>query len=131
MESIRFVYDALFGPGLVTAPAYLVLAGLVAWAVWLRRGDGTGFWHWLLPAGIWGHPSHLIDLQLFILGRILAVLVVFGGVALTAVVAAGWRRSSLPCCRRNCRGRLPWPFSSGCPRTLRCTGCTGSTTGGG
>jgi sterol desaturase/sphingolipid hydroxylase (fatty acid hydroxylase superfamily) len=89
VESIRFVYDALFGPGLVTAPAYLVLAGLVAWAVWLRRGDGTGFWHWLLPAGIWGHPSHLIDLQLFILGRILAVLGVFGGVALTAVVAAG------------------------------------------
>jgi len=95
VESIRFVYDVLFGPGLVTAPVYLVLAGLVAWLAWLRRGDGTGFWRWLLPAGIWGHPSHLIDLQLFILGRILAVLGVFGGVALTTAVAA-WVAGLVP-----------------------------------
>lgn len=95
MESIRFVYDVLFGPGLVTAPVYLVLAGLVAWLVWLRRGDGRGFWRWLLPAGIWGHPSHLIDLQLFILGRILAVLGVFGGLALTTAIAA-WVAGLVP-----------------------------------
>lgn len=88
MESIRFVYEVLFGPGLVTAPAYLVLAGLVAWVVWWRRGEGQGFWRWLLPTRIWGHPSHWIDLQLFVLGRVLAVLGVFGGVALTTLVAA-------------------------------------------
>ena len=89
MESIRYVYEVLFGPGLVTAPAYLALAGLVAWGVYLRRGEGQGFWRWLLPARIWGHPSHWIDLQLFVLGRIMAVLGVFGGVALTTAVAAG------------------------------------------
>jgi sterol desaturase/sphingolipid hydroxylase (fatty acid hydroxylase superfamily) len=89
VDAIRYVYDVLFGPGLVTAPAYLALAGLVAWAVYRRRGDGQGFWRWLLPARIWGHPSHWIDLQLFVLGRIMAVLGVFGGVALTTAVAAG------------------------------------------
>lgn len=89
MESIRFVYDVLFGPGLVTAPVYLVLAGLVAWLVYMRQGQGQGFWSWLVPARIWGHPSHMIDLQLFILGRILAVMGVFGSVALTTLVAAG------------------------------------------
>lgn len=89
VESIRFVYDALFGPGLVTAPAYLALAGLVAWVVYRLRGDGVGFWRWLLPARIWGHPSHWIDLELFVLGRVLAVLGVVGGVALTTGVAAG------------------------------------------
>ena len=89
MDAIHFVYQTLFGPGLVTAPAYLALAALVAWAVYRRRGEGQGFWAWLLPARIWRHPSHLIDLQLFVLGRILAVLGVFGGVALTTLVAAG------------------------------------------
>lgn len=89
MDQIRYVYDVLFGPGLVTAPAYLALAGLVAWGVYRRRGEGQGFLRWLLPARIWGHPSHWIDLQLFVLGRILAVLGVFGGVALTTGVAAG------------------------------------------
>jgi len=89
LEAIRFVYEVLFGPGLVTAPVYLALAALVAWIVWRRRGAGQGFWRWLAPARIWAHPSHLIDLQLFVLGRILAVLGVFSGVALTTLVAAG------------------------------------------
>jgi sterol desaturase/sphingolipid hydroxylase (fatty acid hydroxylase superfamily) len=92
VDQIRYVYEVLFGPGLVTAPAYLALAGLVAWGVYRRRGGAQGFWRWLLPARIWGHPSHWIDLQLFVLGRILAVLGVFGGLALTTAVAAGVAR---------------------------------------
>ncbi|KAF0115933.1 MAG: putative sterol desaturase family protein [Rhodobacteraceae bacterium] len=87
MDAISFVYQALFGPGLVTAPVYLALAGLVAFVVYRRQGAGQGFWRWLFPARIWRHPSHLIDLQLFVLGRLLAVLGVFGGVALTTLVA--------------------------------------------
>ena len=43
----------------------------------------------MLPSSIWGHPSHLIDLQLFILGRILAALGILGSIALTTLVAAG------------------------------------------
>lgn len=89
MDQVRFVYEVLFGPGLVTAPAYLALAALAAWWVHRKRGEGQGFWRWLLPARIWSHPSHFIDLQLFLLGRILAVLGVFSGVALTTVVAEG------------------------------------------
>jgi sterol desaturase/sphingolipid hydroxylase (fatty acid hydroxylase superfamily) len=88
LEAIGFVYEVLFGPGLVTAPAYLTLAGLAAWAVHRRRGEGRGFWRWLLPERIWRHPSHLIDLQLFVLGRLLAVLGIFAGLALTTLVAA-------------------------------------------
>lgn len=87
MDTVIFVYQTLFGAGLVTAPAYLALAGLVAWAVWRRQGESQGFWRWLLPAHIWRHPSHLIDLQLFVLGRLLAVLGVFGGVAVTTLAA--------------------------------------------
>jgi sterol desaturase/sphingolipid hydroxylase (fatty acid hydroxylase superfamily) len=95
LESIRFVYEVLFGLGLVTSPAYLGLAALVAWVVYRRRGRGQGFWRWLVPARIWGHPSHWIDLQLFVLGRILAVLGVFGGVALTTLVAT-WVAGVVP-----------------------------------
>ncbi len=89
LDAIRFVYDVLFGPGLVTAPVYLALAGVAAWLVYRRRGNGEGFWRWLLPVRIWGHPSHWIDLQLFVLGRILAVLGMFSSIALTTGVAAG------------------------------------------
>ena len=95
VDTIHFVYDALFGPGLVTAPAYLALAGGVAWLVWRRQGRPDGFWRWLVPARIWRHPSHLIDLQLFVLGRLLAVLGVFGGIAMTTLVAA-WVAGLVP-----------------------------------
>lgn len=95
VDTIRFVYDALFGPGLVTAPAYLALAGGVAWLVWRRQERREGFWRWLVPARIWGHPSHMIDLQLFVLGRLLALLGVFGSVALTTAVAA-WVAGLVP-----------------------------------
>jgi sterol desaturase/sphingolipid hydroxylase (fatty acid hydroxylase superfamily) len=95
VDQVRFVYDTLFGPGLVTAPAYLGLAALGAWWVYRRRGEGQGFWRWLLPARIWSHPSHFIDLQLFILGRILAVLGVFSSLALTTGVAA-WVSGMVP-----------------------------------
>lgn len=87
--AIADVYLILFGPGLVTAPVYLALAGLAAFWVYRREGERGGFWRWLVPAGIWRHPSHLIDLQLFVLGRLMAVLGLFAGLAVTTFVAAG------------------------------------------
>lgn len=93
-ETLAYVYQTLFGLGLVTAPVYVVLGGLAAWAVYRRQGGGQGFWRWLFPARIWRHPSHSIDLQLFALGRLLAVLGLFGGVALTTLIVAGLDRLS-------------------------------------
>lgn len=93
-ETLAYVYQTLFGLGLVTAPVYVVLGGLAAWAVYRRQGGGQGFWRWLFPAQIWRHPSHSIDLQLFALGRLLAVLGLFGGVALTTLIVAGLDRLS-------------------------------------
>lgn len=93
-ETLAYVYQTLFGLGLVTAPVYVAVAGLVSWAVYLRQGSGQGFWRWLFPARIWRHPSHNIDLQLFALGRLLAVLGLFGGVALTTLIVAGLDRLS-------------------------------------
>lgn len=87
--AIADVYLILFGPGLVTAPVYLALAGLAAFWVYRREGERGGFWRWLVPARIWRHPSHLIDLQLFVLGRLMAVLGLFAGLAVTTFVAAG------------------------------------------
>lgn len=93
-ETLAYVYQTLFGLGLVTAPVYVVLGGLAAWAAYRRQGGGQGFWRWLFPARIWRHPSHSIDLQLFALGRLLAVLGLFGGVALTTLIVAGLDRLS-------------------------------------
>lgn len=99
-DTLADLYAILFDPGLVTAPAYLAFAGLAAFWVWRREaagrngaGDrGVGFWRWLVPGRIWRHPSHLIDLQLFVLGRLMAILGLFAGLAVTTFVAAGVAR---------------------------------------
>ena len=83
-----------FGPGLAAAPDDLARAPGVG-AVWQPQGRGQGFWRRLLPARIWGHPSRPIDLQLFVPGRILTGLGVFGGAALTPAVAA-WMAGLVP-----------------------------------
>jgi sterol desaturase/sphingolipid hydroxylase (fatty acid hydroxylase superfamily) len=88
-DTLADLYDLLFGPGLVLAPGYLVLAGLVAWGVYRRRGLRGGFWAWLVPGRIWRHPSHLIDVQLFLLSRVMAGFGLVSLLTLTTAVAAG------------------------------------------
>jgi sterol desaturase/sphingolipid hydroxylase (fatty acid hydroxylase superfamily) len=94
-ETLAEVYTLLFGASLVVAPAYLLPAVLVAWLVWRRQGQGGGFWHWLLPRRIWLHPSHLIDLQLFLVSRIFAAFGIIGALTLTTVIAA-WVAALVP-----------------------------------
>jgi sterol desaturase/sphingolipid hydroxylase (fatty acid hydroxylase superfamily) len=87
-DTVAQVYALLFGAGLVLAPAYLVLAAAVAWLVWRRQGIGGSFWGWLVPRRVWLHPSHLVDLQLFLVSRIFAAIGLIGALTLTTVVAA-------------------------------------------
>jgi sterol desaturase/sphingolipid hydroxylase (fatty acid hydroxylase superfamily) len=83
------VYALLFGAGLVLAPAYLLSAAAVAWLVWRKEGIGGSFWRWLLPRRVWLHPSHLIDVQLFLISRVFVAVGLIGALTLTTLVAAG------------------------------------------
>jgi sterol desaturase/sphingolipid hydroxylase (fatty acid hydroxylase superfamily) len=94
-ETLAEVYSLLFGASLVVAPAYLLPAVLVAWLVYRRQGQAGGFWPWLLPRRIWLHPSHLIDLQLFLVSRIFAAFGIIGALTLTTVIAA-WVAALVP-----------------------------------
>lgn len=83
------VYDLLLGPALVLAPANLALGAFAAWVVYRRQRQTGGFWGWLMPRRIWLHRSHLIDLQLFLLSRVMAGVGLVGLLTVTTLVAAG------------------------------------------
>lgn len=88
-DSLGNLYRIFFDVHLVVAPAYLLLAATVAWLVFRARRTQGGFWRWLVPKAIYLHPSHLIDLQLFVIGRGLAGFGVVGGLTVTTLTASG------------------------------------------
>jgi sterol desaturase/sphingolipid hydroxylase (fatty acid hydroxylase superfamily) len=94
-DTLAEVYALLFGVTLVLSPAYLLPAVLVAWVVYRRQGLSGGFWRWLAPRRIWLHPSHLIDLQLFLVSRVFAAIGILGALTLTTVVAT-WVATLVP-----------------------------------
>lgn len=87
-DTLADLYDLLFGPVLVIAPGYLALATAVAWILYLREGRTEGFRQWLLPKRIWLHRSHLIDIELFLLSRVMAAFGLVSLLTLTTGVAA-------------------------------------------
>lgn len=94
-DSLGDLYRIFFDVHLVVAPVYLVLAAAVAWLVYRARRIEGGFWRWLVPKSIYLHPSHLIDLQLFVIGRGLSGFGVVGGVTVTTLIAV-WVAALLP-----------------------------------
>lgn len=94
-DTLADLYDLLFGPALVVAPGYLAVAVAVAWIVYLRQGRTGGFRQWLLPKRIWLHRSHLIDVELFLLSRVMAAFGLVSLLTLTTAVAA-WVASIVP-----------------------------------
>jgi len=94
-QSLVDIYDIFFGTAMVVAPAYLVLAAMAAFMVYRTRKIPGGFWRWLVPRAIYLHPSHLIDIQLFAIGRGLSGLGLVAGVSVTTLVAA-WVASLMP-----------------------------------
>lgn len=70
------------------SPAYLLLTVPIAYAVFRARHVGGGFFAWLLPGSIVFHRSHITDIELYVLGRLVSAAGILGSVSLTAVTAA-------------------------------------------
>ena len=90
------LYLAFFGPDLLVAPEYLLLSLIVAWLFYsAHRRDirmSRGFWHWLMPWRIYGHRSVRLDLELYVLNRVLLLFGLAGRISLTtgaAVIVSG------------------------------------------
>jgi sterol desaturase/sphingolipid hydroxylase (fatty acid hydroxylase superfamily) len=88
MDALIDLHSILFGGGILVAPEYLLLCIPIAWIIYRRRRIATGFWGWLVPRSIWLHPSHILDLRLFIVFRVMVYFGVFTRVSATPLVAA-------------------------------------------
>ena len=59
-------------------PVYLLPFLMIALLLyWVQGKSQKGFWAWLFPKEIYFHPSHFVDLKLFIVGRLLGVFKFF------------------------------------------------------
>ncbi|RFP87171.1 fatty acid hydroxylase family protein [Rhodobacteraceae bacterium 63075] len=88
---LRDLYASFFGSDVFVAPEYLLFSLPIAWVIYRvhrRRGRASGgFWQWLIPRRIYLHRSHMLDLKLFVLGRLMVFLGLFARVSLTTAIA--------------------------------------------
>ncbi|GMG82740.1 sterol desaturase family protein [Paralimibaculum aggregatum] len=73
-----------FGAHLRLAPYYLASFAAIAWLLWRLRGRPGRFLGWLLPRQIYLHRSHMVDIQVFLLGRLVAATGLFARITFTA-----------------------------------------------
>ncbi len=80
---------SFFGPSIRLNPTYIVAFILLGFALFLlRRPKENNFFKWLFPAGIYKHPSHMTDIKLFIINRLISFFGLFKGFAATVTIAA-------------------------------------------
>ncbi len=77
MDQLTNLAAAMFGDfGLRLMPLYIGTMLAIAWGIYAyryRNGERPGFRRWLLPLDIYFHPSHIVDIKLFALSRVLAI----------------------------------------------------------
>ncbi|MCC1491361.1 sterol desaturase family protein [Cognatishimia sp. F0-27] len=89
MQDIFAFFQATIAhPSLRIAPFYLPGMIILAYWVWRKQRETGSFWRWLFPRDIYFHRSHLVDIQLFAVGRILTLLGAFQKVAVTVAIAS-------------------------------------------
>ncbi len=80
-DTVLDYLSELIDTGVRFHPVYIlpfIAIGFVLYLYHRKAGRAeTGFWGWLFPKDIYLHPSHIVDIKLFALGRILDVLKVF------------------------------------------------------
>ena len=90
MNTVLEIFQtALGGPTSRLWPLYLPGMILLAYLIFRREKRSGSFLRWLFPAKMYLHKSHLVDIQLFVFGRILSVLGLFQKIAVAAGVSAG------------------------------------------
>ena len=90
-EFLQSLYASFFGASVLVAPEYLLLCVVIGFGIYLwRRRTGRvarGFWRWLTPRDIYLHKSHLLDLQLFAMSRVMSFLGLLGRISVATAVA--------------------------------------------
>ncbi|MEE4155201.1 MAG: sterol desaturase family protein [Erythrobacter sp.] len=87
-ELLANLHAAFTSPTLRVFPIYLLVTFALGAAIHRYRKIKTPLLGWLVPRSIYLHPSHLVDLKIFLFGRIVAALGVFQVVAVASFLAA-------------------------------------------
>jgi len=87
-ETLRTILDAFIGQSTRFVPLYLIATLLICAVIYYARRQGGGFWKFVFPRSVWRHRSHMTDIKLWLLGRLLTVLGLFNAVAFTTATAA-------------------------------------------
>jgi sterol desaturase/sphingolipid hydroxylase (fatty acid hydroxylase superfamily) len=81
------LWNASFGNKSRLWPLYLIATLVIAAALYRLRSERQPFLQWLMPKAVWLHPSHIVDLKVFALSRLLTVAGAFNVIALGTIVA--------------------------------------------
>ena len=60
----------------------------ICFYLYFRRGISTSFFAWLVPKSIYLHPSHIVDLKVFLVNRLFTVFGLFNLVFFSALIAS-------------------------------------------
>ena len=88
LDHLTYLHDVLSFGGVLISPLYLGAFVLIAWGIYLWRGERGGFWAWLTPKDVIFNKSTGLDLWLFGIGQVAQVLGLFTRFAATPAVAA-------------------------------------------
>lgn len=69
-------------------PVYIVAMVIIAAIIFVRKKPSKRFWSWLFPKNVYLHRSHFVDIKLFVVGRVFALLGVFQVVTFSSLIAA-------------------------------------------
>jgi len=83
------VLATFFGPSQRLFPAYILAMVALCMILHWRRGITGSFFGWLFPKSTYLHPSHIVDVKLFVVNRAIAWLGFLNLIAVGAVIASG------------------------------------------
>jgi sterol desaturase/sphingolipid hydroxylase (fatty acid hydroxylase superfamily) len=72
------------------SPLYLLVMVGIAFVLWRlgQRQEGQGFWRWLFPRDVYFHRSHMVDIKIFLFGRVLSAFGLLNRLGVGTLVSA-------------------------------------------
>ncbi|WP_342075408.1 sterol desaturase family protein [Yoonia sp. SS1-5] len=61
---------------------------VIAAIIFVRKKPADRFWAWVFPKKVYLHPSHFVDIKLFVIGRVFALVGLFQLVTFSSLIAA-------------------------------------------
>ncbi|WP_425039319.1 sterol desaturase family protein [Primorskyibacter sp. S187A] len=81
------IWTSVAGPNSRLWPFYILTTVLIAYGVYRARRIEEPFLAWLMPKRMYFHPSHIVDLKVFVVNRVFSAMGVFSFVFFGATVA--------------------------------------------